>query len=174
MAKLRQASAYRRIKRAYTRRSKYKSKSYIKGHPQCKVVMYDMGAKKQANNFPFRVYLVAKKSANLRHNAIEAARVAAVRTISALKQPYYLKLQVVPHHVMRENPLATGAGADRFQTGMSKSFGKPIGLSAHVKEGKVLMSLFVNEPQLETAKLALEKASKKFPIPCSVFVEKLK
>ncbi|MBI4170413.1 MAG: 50S ribosomal protein L16, partial [Candidatus Aenigmarchaeota archaeon] len=29
--------------------------------------------------------------------------------------------------MLRENALATGAGADRFQSGMRQSFGKPVG-----------------------------------------------
>ncbi len=174
MAKLRKASAYRKIKRAYTRRSKYKSKSFIKGSPLSKVVMFDMGDKKDADKFTHRIQLVAKKDVNLRHNAIESARITAVRKISSTKQPYYIKIQAVPHNVMRENPLATGAGADRFQTGMSRAFGKPIGFSCHVKTGKVLMSIFVNEPQVEVARLAAKKAGKKLPIPCSVFDAKIK
>ncbi|MBT4114464.1 hypothetical protein HOE41_02430, partial [Candidatus Woesearchaeota archaeon] len=43
MAKLRAANAYRRIKRAYTRTSKYKKKAFIKGIPGTKIHLYDMG-----------------------------------------------------------------------------------------------------------------------------------
>jgi len=170
MAKLRSADAYRRVKRPYTRTSKYRVKSYIKGNPQSKVVMFDMGG--PIESFPMKVVLSAKQEVNLRHNAIEAARVAANRKLSTDlgKNAFHLRIQAVPHHIMRENPLATGAGADRFQQGMKKAFGKPIGKAALVKPGKVLFTAFVPENGIETGKEALRKASSKFSIQCKIDV----
>lgn len=170
MAKLRRASAYRRIKRAFTRTSKYKSKSFIKGSPAKKVTMYDMGALNK--DFPITVQLIAKKGCNLRHNAIEAGRMVSNRLLASTfgKQGYALHLHTVPHNILRENALATGAGADRFQTGMKHSFGKPVGTSAHIKKGKILITACVPENGANTAKEALRKASSKFPIPCSIEV----
>jgi large subunit ribosomal protein L10e len=173
MAKLREARAYRRIKRAYTRTSKYKEKSYVKGVPGSKIVAYDMGSKHA--DYPYRIELIARKAVNLRHNAIEASRVAAVRYLSTMlgKVGFHLQIRAVPHHVMRENPLATGAGADRMQQGMRASFGKSIGASAHIREGKVIMAAFVNENGIKVAKEALRKASSKYPIPCKFEVQKV-
>jgi len=170
MAKLRGASAYKRIKRAFTRTSKYKSKSYIKGNPPKKVTMYDMGALNK--DFPLTVKLIAKKPCNLRHNAIEAGRMIANRVLSNAygKKGYSLHLHTVPHNILRENALATGAGADRFQTGMSHSFGKPVGTSAHIKKGKLLMRACVPKEGEKVAREALRKASSKYPIPCSIEV----
>ena len=45
---------------------------------------------------------------------------------------YHLKIRVYPHHIVRENPMATGAGADRVQDGMRKAFGKPVSSVAMV------------------------------------------
>ncbi len=167
MARLRPASAYRRIKRAYSRKSKYKKKSFIRGVPGSKVVMYDMGNKQ--GKFSGYAVLKAKKGVNLRHNAIEAARVTANKymEITVGKDNFAMKVRVVPHNVMRENPLASGAGADRMQTGMAHSYGKPIGFSAHVKTGKVLFEIQLNKEQFSVAKEALRKAASKLPIPCS-------
>jgi len=72
---------------------------------------------------------------------------------------------------MRENTLATGAGADRFQTGMRKAFGKPIGLAARVKPGQSLMEVRVNKSKQKFAKEALRRSSAKFPTPCSIIYE---
>lgn len=168
MARLREARSYRRLKRPYTRKSKYKAKSYIKGVPGSKVVMYDVG-EKQAH-FPLQVDLIAKKRINLRHNAIEASRVTATRYLGTVlgKQGFHLKIRAVPHHVMRENPLATGAGADRMQMGMRLAFGKAIGTSAQVLPGKVLITIFTDEKGIPAVREALRKASSKYPIPCSI------
>ncbi|MBT3940614.1 50S ribosomal protein L16 [Candidatus Woesearchaeota archaeon] len=168
MAKLRAANAYRRIKRAYTRTSKYKKKAFIKGIPGTKIHLYDMGD--LTTKFPLKFKLIAKKEVNLRHNALEAGRMTATHTLAKQygKKGFALHIHAVPHHVMRENALATGAGADRMQTGMRSAFGKAKGLSAHVRVGKVIMTADVPENGEHFAREALRKASAKFPIPCKV------
>ena len=55
-----------------------------------------------------------------------------------------MMIRIYPHHIMRENPLATGAGADRMSTGMKKSFGKTIGVAARVHKGQTLVTVNVN------------------------------
>ena len=170
MAKLRSASAYRRVKRPYTRTSRVRSKSYIKGAPGRRIVHYDMGNLRK--KFPIEINLVSKKKQQLRDNAIEAARMSAVRHLN-LKigaENYNLKIKVVPHHILRENPLATGAGADRFQTGMSKAFGKPIGNAAQVKIGKQLFTISTSKKDIQHAKEACRKAKAKMGLKCSIEV----
>jgi len=168
MAKLRNANAYRRIKRAYTRTSKYKKKAFIKGVPGSKIHLFDMG--NLHTKFPLKFKLVAVEDINLRHNALEAGRMTATHLLAGKygKKGFALHIHAVPHHIMRENPLATGAGADRMQKGMKNCFGKPIGRSCQVKKGKVLMSAEVPEGGETFAKEALRKASCKFPIPCKI------
>jgi large subunit ribosomal protein L10e len=79
---------------------------------------------------------------------------------------------IYPHHILRENPLASGAGADRFSTGMQKAFGKPTGLAARVKAGQTLMRLSVNKSNLKDARMGLKRAQYKFPCGCSIVVNK--
>jgi len=175
MAKLRAAKYYRRLKRPYTRTSRRKSKSYIKGAPTIKVIQYDMGDKNV--NFPYTLTLSATKDMNVRDNAIEAARQALGRYMSvALGRVtgYGIKIRVVPHHILRENPLATGAGADRFQTGMTLSYGRPYGHAARVFAGKPLIEVYVNKEDIEVAKEALRKANRKLPMHCQVSLSETK
>jgi len=75
--------------------------------------------------------------------------------------------------VLRENPLATGAGADRFQTGMRKSFGRPIGMAAQVKSDQRLIEIHVSKGFEDAGKQALKVAASKFPTPCYVVTEKM-
>jgi len=56
---------------------------------------------------------------------------------------FYLEVKIYPHHVLRENKMITGAGADRMQTGMSRAFGKTIGRAALVKAGQIIFILAI-------------------------------
>ena len=79
-----------------------------------------------------------------------------------------MKILIFPHHIMRENALATGAGADRFSEGMRRAFGKPIGLAARVKPGQRLMELRTIEGKETFCKEAFRRAAMKFPTSCKV------
>lgn len=120
MARLRKFSAYQRIERPYTRASKFKKKNFVRAVPNRTVVRYDMGSPQGKFNTTLR--LVAKKDIQIRHNALESARMTSNRYLENKlgKGAYHLKIKVFPHHILRENPLAAGAGADRMSTGMKK------------------------------------------------------
>ena len=170
MAKLRAAKSYRRVKRAYVRTSKLRSKAYIKGAPYMRVAQYDTGNPNLS--YSYEVRLISAGRIQVRDNALEAARQTAVKylELNAAKEGYAMKLRAVPHHILRENPLATGAGADRFQQGMSQSFGNPYGHAAQVKAGKIIFSFYVNKSQIGFAKEAARKASTKLPMHCAIKV----
>ncbi len=163
MVKLRKFSAYRILKRPYTRISKYKKKSFIKTTPNVKVVRFKTGNLKK--KFPYSLHLVSKQELQIRDNALESARQTANRVLELTLGTggYFMQLRPYPHHILRENPLAAGAGADRFSTGMQKSFGKPVGSAAIIKKGQKVVSVSVNKQQLELAKKALTRFKKKVP-----------
>jgi len=169
MAKLRPASCHRRIKRAYTRTSKYRRLSYIKGAPNHKIIHFDSGNRRY-EMFPKTLVLNGTKAINLRHNAIEAARIVVTRQMSKTigKFAFGLKLRVFPHHIIRENPIAMGAGADRMSQGMRSAFGKTISRAARLTPDQTIIQVYVQEENIKDAKRALEKASKKFGISCTI------
>ena len=152
--------------RAYSRRE------YIRKIPNNRIVQYDMG--NLSEDFPVRVSLAVKKPAQIRHNALEAARIASNRYMqrSAGRLGYHLKLRVYPHNIVRENPMATGAGADRVQSGMRNAFGKPISVEAIVKKDQRIITIDCQEKNFEDAKLALKRAGMKLPVPCKIVVDK--
>jgi large subunit ribosomal protein L10e len=159
---LRPAVCYRDPKKqAYTRTAKkVMKKAYIRGVPGAKIHIYNMGD--LHGNYDTEVALVCQGNIQLRHNALEAMRVACNQVLSrTFKGQYYFKIRVYPHHVMRENPLASGAGADRFQTGMAKAFGKPIGRAARVKPGQKVASVYVTKEKIPVTKKALKRAMMK-------------
>ena len=62
----------------------------------------------------------------------------------------------------------TGAGADRYQTGMRLSFGNPIGLAARVKEKQRLVEVRFSKGKEGVVKKALKIASSKLPVKCKI------
>lgn len=172
MAKLRPAKCHRRLKRAFTRTSKYRKKSYIRAAPNHKIIHFDSGNKRY-EFFPSTVTLYAKKDINLRHNAIEAGRIAINRYMNKVlgKAGFGFKVRVFPHQIIRENPIAMGAGADRMSQGMRAAFGKSISRSARVKKGQAIMQLFIPTENIADAKVAFKKGASKFPIACKAIAE---
>lgn len=163
MARIRKFVAYRRLERPYTRISKYRRKNFVRARPNITLVKYHMGNKK--GEFDTRLNLISKTNLQVRHNALEAARQTTNRTLEKAlgKTGFYFRVNVFPHHILRENPLASGAGADRMSTGMKCSFGKPISTAARVFTGQSLFSVWTNKENIATGKLALGKAYKKLP-----------
>ncbi|MBS3115165.1 50S ribosomal protein L16 [Candidatus Woesearchaeota archaeon] len=167
MPKLRKWTAYRNLEPAYTRRSKFRKKAYIKVNPNRGIVRFIMGDQ-SPKLFKYSLYLRSAKDIQLRNFAVEAGRQCGNRILEkeAGKLGYRMQVRVFPHHVIRENPLASGAGADRMSTGMAHSFGKPIGLAARVLEGAVICQVDVDEKNLELAKQSLKRFSSKLPGKC--------
>jgi len=158
--------------KAYTRVSERRpKKSYIKGVPGTKVKQYEFGNRDK--DFETSAYLVVKDEVQIRHNAIEAARVNANKHLAEElgEENYFLKVLVYPHHVLRDNPLATGAGADRFQKGMRQSFGNPVGRAARMDKGQRFMRIDTDGENEDAVKEALHRAKHKIPSKCKVVVE---
>ncbi len=156
---------YRQIRgQAFTR------KDYTGGIPVPRIQQFVSGNRQI--DFPSTYNLVVKEQCQIRHTALEAARIAANKYISkrAGAQNYKLIVRVYPHHILRENKQATGAGADRVSQGMRKSFGKNVGTAARVKAGQEVMTIQIPKQMELQAKMALKKASQKLPSP--VYIRK--
>lgn len=169
---LRPAKCYSKLERPNTRVSKHTPrKSYVKGVPDSKIRSFEIGSPKP--EFKARAFLVAKSGGQIRHNALEAARISTNKTLETNLGTgmYFLKILVYPHHVLRENPIATGAGADRYQTGMRLSFGRPVSTAARVKGGQRIIEVRVHRGKEDVAKRALKVSSSKLPVPCSLVFE---
>ncbi|MBU2590371.1 MAG: 50S ribosomal protein L16 [Nanoarchaeota archaeon] len=171
MAGIRPGHCYTPLERAYTRKSKYKKKAFIKSVPAIKIAKYDMGDLKR--KFEYRIDLVSKEAMQIRDNSLECARIILVRSIESQNKIYHLKLKVFPHHILRENKMLTGAGADRMQTGMQRAFGRSIGCAARVKVNQALFSLSVDEVDAKLAVDVLKKAIPRLPCKCKIVSTKL-
>lgn len=173
MAKLRKWVAYRTLERPFTRISKYRSKSYVKSRPGIKIVRFDMGNLK--GDFDYEVSLVSKANFQVRQESIEAARQTTNKLLEKKigSSAYHFKIRKFPHHILRENPLASGAGADRLSTGMARPFGKIIGVAAQVKKGDVIMTIRVKKENLPVALASFKRAISKLPMSYYIVPQKI-
>jgi large subunit ribosomal protein L10e len=161
------AKNYRHVKnRAYTR------KEYARGFPPPKIVKFTMGDTKAT--FDIEGQLIALERAQIRHSALEAARVATNRILmDKLINDYYMIVHPYPHIILRENKMIFGAHADRLQQGMRRSFGSAIGTAAKVEVDQPIITVRVKAGQEALAKESLKRGSAKLPIPCRVVISKI-
>jgi large subunit ribosomal protein L10e len=168
---LRKGSAYtKRYARPYTRVSKKRTKSYIKTVPNPRIVKFQMGDIKGFNGgeYPIHLHILSKDNCQIRDNSIEAVRQFLNRFIQIkVGKEFFLEVRIHPHHILRENKMLTGAGADRMQTGMSRSFGKTIGKAALVKVDQIIFIIGVKTPKAETEARKLIRSAKS-RLPCKI------
>lgn len=164
------ASMYRDIsKPPYTR------KEYITGIPGSKIAQHKMGAiDGEPDDYPVQISLSVDEACQIRHGALEASRLSANRhLIKELGEGNYkMILRKFPHHVLRENKQATGAGADRVSDGMRQSFGKVVGTAARVQKGDRIFTAWCEPDQAPVVKEAFRRAYNKISPPCSITVER--
>ncbi|MCQ4336285.1 MAG: 50S ribosomal protein L16 [Sulfolobales archaeon] len=150
----------------------YTRKEYIPGVPGPKITKFTVGNPNGAYDYELR--LVAIETGQIRHNALEAARVNTLKYLSKKtggENEFWLWVLKYPHHVLRENKMMAFAGADRLQDGMRLSFGKPIGTAARIeRQGDIIMILRVPAKHLEVGKQALEIARSKLPLKMRIEV----
>ena len=151
----------------------YVRREYIAGKPQIKIARFASGQASQ--NYDYKLELIATEKIQIRHNALEAARLAAnKRMATAGETSFFSMLRVYPHVVLRENKMIATAGADRLQEGMRRAFGKATGLAARIRPDQVLFEAYVAAANLQLAKDGFKVASSKLGCPTYVRVTRLK
>ncbi|MCI0558620.1 MAG: 50S ribosomal protein L16 [Nitrososphaera sp.] len=156
-----------------TRGMPYVRREYISGKPQIKIARFSSG--QAGNNYDYKVQLLATEKIQIRHNALEAARLAANKSMAvAGEMSFFSILRVYPHVVLRENKMIATAGADRLQEGMRRAFGKATGLAARIKPGQVLFEAYVAAANLGLARAGFKVASSKIGCPTEVRITPLK
>lgn len=173
MAKLRPARCYRIKKRPWTRQSRKRpKKGYVRGVPALKIKRFRAG---QRADYDQIFFLVCNSDLQIRDNALESARIAVSNYLQkTIKQDYYLVLRKYPFQVIREHKQAAVAGADRFFSGMRRSFGKPGGNAVQLKPGEVLFELRASKKNEAFIKEAFKRAKAKMPGEYLTLIEELK
>ncbi len=161
---------YREIRKPpYTRRE------YITGIPGSKIAQHKMGdVGEDEDSYPVQISLVLEEECQIRHGALEASRLSANRYLlkNIGETGYKMILRKFPHHVLRENKQATGAGADRVSDGMRQAFGKPVGTAARIQNGERLFTAWCEVEDADAVKDAFRRAYNKVSPPCRIVVER--
>lgn len=146
---------------AWTRFSRSKPrKSFIKAMPHQDLQVFRMGAMKK--DFDVVMHLTSEQATILRDNSIESARQTCNKYLEkSILGNYYFIVRVFPHHVVRENKMIAGAGADRLQKGMRQSFGRPTDKAARLGVGTQVFTVYSYKQNAARLKAALERAKRK-------------
>ena len=175
---LRKASAYsKKPARPFTRKSSKKDKAYIKTVPYSKIVKFTMGNQKDfvQGRHQYAISLLSEEHVQVRDNALEAGRMLLHKILEEkIPGQYFLAVKVYPHHMIRENKTAAGAGADRMSTGMTQSFGIVIGRAAIVRPmQEVFFVSCIDEKAARIARAALKTIKSKIPSKTRIIFTKI-
>jgi len=175
---LRKASSYSKKKvRPYTRKSSKRKKAYIKTIPPIKIVKYNMGDQKgyAEGKHEYIVKMVATERVQMRDNSLESCRTSINKQLEKnIPGQFYFVIKIYPHHILRENKTAAGAGADRLSSGMKHSFGVTMGRAAIVKAGKeIFVVTCTSERAARVAKDTLVKVKPKVPFRNKIVFQKV-
>lgn len=146
---------------AWTRFSRSKPrKSFIKAMPHADLHQFRMGVMK--NDFDCIMSLRSDGPIIIRDNAIESARQSSNKHLEKVAPgQYYFAVRVYPHHIIRENKMIAGAGADRLQKGMRRAFGRPTDRAARLGAGTDLFTVYTYKANAAHVKTALIRAKLK-------------
>ena len=130
----------------------------------------------KGGKYDYLVQLLINEKVQIRHSALESARLAANKPIEAAAgdSGYYSRLRVYPHNLLRENKMIATAGADRLQEGMRRAFGKAVSLAARVRKGHCIIEVQVQKQHLNVAKKSLKNACVKLPGKPTIKVKSLR
>uniref|UniRef100_A0A7S2RVF9 60S ribosomal protein L10 n=1 Tax=Mucochytrium quahogii TaxID=96639 RepID=A0A7S2RVF9_9STRA len=150
----------------YCKNKPYIKSRYLRGVPEPKLKIYDVGRKRAGvDEFPAVVHMFSDEREQISSEALEAARIACNKYLVkyAGKDAFHMRMRAHPFHVLRINKMLSCAGADRLQTGMRHAYGKPQGVCARVKIGQILISVRCKKQHLPIAMEALRRSKFKFP-----------
>ena len=142
----------------------YTRQQYIGNIPVSKIRTFTVG--EPHREYEYTVSLIASTNVEVRSKALEAARVTANRVLTRLlgEQAFPAEGHALSHEIVREHKFMGFAGADRLSRGMKLAFGRPTGRAARITTGQAILTIPVQEEDLDAAKDALERASKKLPV----------
>jgi len=172
---IRPASCYSGVDndRANTRWSRKKAKqNYVGTSPGSKIRQYNMG--NPLRKYDTAVDLITTQKVAIRDNALESLRINLNRRLTNKigNENFFMRLRAIPHHILRENKQAQGAGADRVSQGMSHSFGKMIGRAARVSKNRELFSLLTDEKYVKDMVSVMKTVQSKAPCKMKIKVHK--
>ena len=150
----------------YIKNKPYIKGRYLRGVPDAKIRIYDLGRKKApVDDFPACIHLLSLEREQISSESLEAARICANKYMTKMggRESFHMRVRLHPFHVLRINKMLSCAGADRLQTGMRHAYGKAYGKVARVKINQIMLSVRTRPNMIKHAVEALRRCKYKFP-----------
>lgn len=159
-------------RKPYVKKRGARGKEFIHGGQDPKIRIFEMGDLKGNVDFDLKIGVQIMHTVVTSDGTLEGARTSVNRLLreSVGKSGFKFKIRPHPYRVYRENRMMAFAGADRLQSGMRGSFGKPMGRCALLKAGQVVLECSCNVKSLKQVRDALKTATYKFPAHCRLVV----
>ena len=123
---------YRRVKGP-----SFANRKYTGGVPNNRILQFHVGNRRAAETgqFEMELELCVDEPCQIRHTALEAARVVSNSTIRTAAGPQgcALRVHTYPHQILRETSKQLVLEPIRVSQGMRCAFGKNVGTAARVK-----------------------------------------
>jgi large subunit ribosomal protein L10e len=146
--------------------------------PHNKIAKYTSGNQKDfaLGKFKYAVSMVTNENIQIRDNALEAVRQYLTKAFDTqILGAYFLELRVHPHHILRNNKTAAGAGADRLSSGMRHSFGVVEGRAAQVKKGTSIFIVYCEtDAGARMARISMRTTVAKLPCSTKILMSQIK
>lgn len=155
-------------RKPYIKKRGPRGKEFVHGGADPKIRIFEMGDLKGNVDFDLKLGIQMMHTAMTSDGTLEGARTSVNRLLREAvgRSGFKFKVRPHPHRVYRENKMMAFAGADRLQSGMRGSFGKPMGRCALIKAGQIVMECSTNVKHLRRVRAALRAATYKFPAHC--------
>lgn len=162
-------------RKPYVKKRGPRGREFVHGGADPKIRIYEMGEIKRRvgpedTDFDVKLGIQILHSVMCSDNTLEAVRTSANRYLRKYmgRAGWHLVIKPHPYRVYRENKMMAFAGADRLQSGMRGSFGKPIGRMAKLRAGQVVVECSTVMKNLARVRRALKTATYKFPTTCRI------
>ncbi|MHA1682067.1 MAG: 50S ribosomal protein L16 [Promethearchaeota archaeon] len=162
-------------RKPYVKKRGPRGKEFVHGGADPKIRIYEMGELKRSvgpneDDLDVKIGVQVLHTVMCSDNTLEAARTGVNRYLRKYlgRMGWHFIVRPHPYRVYRENKMMAFAGADRLQSGMRGSFGKPIGRMALLKAGQIVLEISTTMKNLERCRKALKTATYKFPSACRV------
>ncbi|MFX0098223.1 MAG: 50S ribosomal protein L16 [Candidatus Hodarchaeota archaeon] len=164
-------------RKPYVKKRGPRGKEFVHGGADPKIRIYDMGdikrnVGKEPEDFDICIGVQILHTVLCSDGTLESARTSINRILRKYlgRAGFHLRIRPHPYRVYRENKMMAFAGADRLQSGMRGSFGKPIGRMALLKAGQILVEAHTNMKSLKIIRKALKTSCYKFPAACRLVI----
>ena len=159
------------------KRSSNHRREYARGGTQSKIQRFWGGNKDIPwEDWEIVVGLKVDKQVQISSNALEAIRITINTPLQKFlgRNGYRMRMRSKPFQKYRENRMLAFAGADRVQSGMRNSFGRPTGVCARVRAGAILLDVATNLKNLPLVRKRLRIAGMKIPCGSQMVLLKYK